>query len=686
MTTLTATGNGVALSNILGATIMPRSLADGHTTWVLWLRNDDKAYIANTNVSDTPQRVIVITINSVEAIRGYPDGLVHIYGGLNPKRPPQAAGACKLLARLSGRDYSQDLANRVYTSSFPAATEADNIIRSALAITVPDEITIASDWTTPQVGPYDPRDESRLAIAREMCERANYDAYVNSSKALQFFAIGASSSGIVLSATDVLEATYVEFDRTGLRNSFDIYGDEIGILPTDEDSWTNPALDAQYTDPSYNSTNVTPPDWYVICTYTIAAAALLYGQPFRLQFEYQISDAAHTADYKVEYKIGSEAEVLIDQQLAWNNIGWLAPAGSGYDIGDEVGADLDPAADYNKDVIVKVSMRVSNAVAYARIRNWKLYYQRQAAYWKIDAGVLSASGDGLLGGSAYLPRVKGSYALYHYNAGVLSSTLECIFDATPLDCKYKEHNYNAIDLIEYTNYSAGEEDYIEVRVKTGADPDNNYFWKRMGLNADAWDEFSLTLGVNQNWTEQGSPDWTLVKRVSFTYKIKSGTANFTEYMDKFRFTGKPVHDSDSDATSITAYRQRDYVEKLPSATESETDKRAASLKEKNKDPIAPLQVIVPGTEVIVGGAWKCLPGLTLQLDCADLNISSGAADNYRIIDATVECWPYVDLHSGRDFIAILNLIPKVGADWAKIEGGRFREVVEPGPSSFQRVK
>lgn len=626
-------------AGVKGWVVHPRSLVMGHGTWKVVFENGGGVY----NGVFAAQNIVSIGYDGKTYMQGYVDYPQHFapFNRINRE------------LHLFGRDYSQDLSNLLLMESYESAAKADDIIDDALN-QKGSEITYTSLSTAPMIGGINPREQDLLSLFREICERANYDAYVDGSKALQFFPIGTVSSGIVIGDVDILEGWRNEGDAIDLRNTFRLRGERSLTLPSDMDEWTESAT--PLTQGYVTETGTT---YVTKHQYSLSATALKYGQPFRVQFQYKCQDA--TMSYRIQYQIGGNTPVTVKTVTGIAPAAW---ANESYALLHEVTSNGNYAV--NTVINVFIQIKVDYQPGTAELQNGVLYHQTTGSYWKDDA--LAQSLD--IETAAY---VKGSYSVKHYEAGVAGTEIWLQWDVLPIELRFSEYEYNKLKFVAYPIYSSGDFDKLEIRLVDGT---GDYYVKEIyGLNLNKWNRVEEDLGVLASWAPTGTPDWNDIRSMKLTF-YGSVSCNMTIYLDGFHFAGKRVSYSTQDNDSRKTYLPREYSEIIDDAPLADITARADSLKEKLKDPAGTVYIVVDGTKGIVGGVMKWLQGNTLKLDSTDLSVSSGGVDNYRMADIETQCWPkdtgFIQ-RWGRHIVTMLTLIPKT----TPMLGERIRDIASP---------
>ena len=177
-------------------------------------------------------------IDGISLMKGYtddslPEGLPH--------------GSDRQLIRVTGRDYSRDLALLFHTEDYSdGLSQIDNIIDDALTDTS-SEITLAGAATPTE--PYVADRTYLKDLVRDLTERNDYLYYVQDNKAMNLFAIGsAPASGVTLksvaaaSDNNVLRLYPIGEKRGfGIWNYIHVKGDSL------KDHWTDEANRTDWT-------------------------------------------------------------------------------------------------------------------------------------------------------------------------------------------------------------------------------------------------------------------------------------------------------------------------------------------------------------------------------------------------------------------------------------------------------
>lgn len=222
--------DGVDKSSLaLGATVTLKTINQGHCTWNAVLDNNDQSLNGLYDSED----VAYIKMGGADIVKGYIDDVNHIV--------THDASTWHHLLRVSGRDYSQDLSNLFISKVWAAAKKGDEIIDEALARVV-SEITYAAPASAATIGGYEPHQQYLMDLCKDVLDRVNWEAYVDTNKALQAFAIGTVNSALTLTYSDLVgNLEYTEKTGLGLRNK--IYGIGENLATTTTDEYTEPVND-----------------------------------------------------------------------------------------------------------------------------------------------------------------------------------------------------------------------------------------------------------------------------------------------------------------------------------------------------------------------------------------------------------------------------------------------------------
>ena len=225
-------------AKVLRVEMWPRSLSSGCGSFVILFENQDDSLNGIIN----PQNTVDIKVNTVDFMKGYVDTVKHVVY--------DREDTFLHLLRISGRDYSQDIANLIHTESYPYNTRIDDLIDDALDDTSA-EVTYASGSSESQIaGGYEAKDDFLLDIFRDVMERESYDAYVNAAKAFQLIDLSSpSASGITLksiaadSTNNILASSpieYTEHDALPLKNYIKLIGQRVrdGYSDGNVSDWT----------------------------------------------------------------------------------------------------------------------------------------------------------------------------------------------------------------------------------------------------------------------------------------------------------------------------------------------------------------------------------------------------------------------------------------------------------------
>jgi len=217
-------------AKVLRVEMWPRSLSSGCGSFVILLENQDDSLNGVIN----PQNTVEIDVNAAIFMKGYVDTVKHMVY--------DREDVFLHLLRISGRDYSQDIANLIHTESYPYNTRIDDLIDDALD-DASAEVTYASGSSESQIaGGYEAKDDFLLDIFRDVMERESYDGYVATTKAFQLIDLSSPpASGITLksiagdSTNNILASSpieYTEHDALALKNYIKLIGQRV------RDGWT----------------------------------------------------------------------------------------------------------------------------------------------------------------------------------------------------------------------------------------------------------------------------------------------------------------------------------------------------------------------------------------------------------------------------------------------------------------
>jgi len=214
--------DGVDRSSLAnGATVTLKTINQGHSTFVCVMDNKDQTFNELYDAHDP----VYIKMGGADILKGYMD--IYSHAATHTK------DVWHHLFRISGRDYSQDLSNLFISKVWGSAEKADDILDDALA-RVASEITYASPSSASTIGGYDCHQQYLMDLFKTVLDRANMEAYVDTAKALQAFNIGANSSGLTLTYSDLVGS----LDRTrtgiGIRNQIYGLGENIATTTADE--------------------------------------------------------------------------------------------------------------------------------------------------------------------------------------------------------------------------------------------------------------------------------------------------------------------------------------------------------------------------------------------------------------------------------------------------------------------
>lgn len=185
---------------------------DGVGRFTVKLDNSENAWIDIIAPDDSIQ----IKCDGITVFEGYID-----------KGYPEAKENHLMTFEVVGRDYGQDLQNKLVNKSGAWMYEkqpADDIIDAMLSQAA-SEITYVSPGTAPEIMYTDQGDEYLIEAIRKIAERVKYDFFIDESKAFHFFPIGTVVSGIELDATAESESANIvgpikttKFDSFEIRN------------------------------------------------------------------------------------------------------------------------------------------------------------------------------------------------------------------------------------------------------------------------------------------------------------------------------------------------------------------------------------------------------------------------------------------------------------------------------------
>lgn len=170
--------------------------------------------------------IIDVNVNGAHYFDGYAD----------IGRPISLGNVYEQMLRITGRNYGQDLANKIINKFYPRQ-HADDIIDDMLS-TAGCEITFTSPHTAPEIQYLGGKNEYLVEAFRSIWEEINYDGYVDRTKALKMFAIGSLDSGVTLKCVaeavdnNILNLEKIEFDALELWNYILVQGKKV------EDGWT----------------------------------------------------------------------------------------------------------------------------------------------------------------------------------------------------------------------------------------------------------------------------------------------------------------------------------------------------------------------------------------------------------------------------------------------------------------
>lgn len=177
-----------------------------------------------------------------------------------------------------------------------------------------------------------------------------------------------------------------------------------------------------------------------------------------------------------------------------------------------------------------------------------------------------------------------------------------------------------------------------------------------------WKHFQLKIGVEETntagfpegmWHPVGNPDWLNITQVEF-YGIWNGdNVDDAIIIDGLKFTPKRTHYLKEDYVSIGKYHKREFLQIIDAKTNEECKLLAESLAIRMGVPVSVLQIVTPLDTFIIAEAWR---GGEVGSE-VEVNLPNVAIGTYRIQDITVDIVPYMNLRSGHDAIATVNLIP-----------------------------
>jgi len=228
--------DGVDRSSLAyGATVTLRTLNQGHCSFTCFMDNKAQTFNGLYDSHDA----VYIKMAGVDIIKGYMDEFKH--------QITHRKDTWHHLFNVSGRDYSQDLSNLFLSKKWSSAEKADDILDDALARVV-SEITYVSPGSASTIGGYRCHQQYLMDLFKTVLDRANMEAYVDTTKALQAFNIGANSSGLTLTYADLVGEPSLEKTGMGLGIRNKVYGLGENIATTTADEYTEPIADP-------------PPDW-----------------------------------------------------------------------------------------------------------------------------------------------------------------------------------------------------------------------------------------------------------------------------------------------------------------------------------------------------------------------------------------------------------------------------------------
>jgi len=641
-TAYTLTIDGVAYtSRMILSEVHIRSLVGGVGYASFILENNDGGLVAIEDFS-CKQKVVIYTINTVEHFRGYLFTVNHYSGDQTVLR----YFGNRTVTELTCLDYGYDLTKKRLDLS-----EATINAKDAMTLAVANaEVTYAAAGG-PAVGPLEFRKDLDIEIVKEICERADYDAYVPSIggvKALEFFAIGTVASGITVANTDIVQVNMLEASLEDLANKVYVYGKPVQILPANEDQWTDGATE---DDAGPYSTSAPAPEVYEqLWSFAVDPSATQYANCWFLTFDYDVTGTDFlSATVKATFTVtGGDGETLITGGANAGEINYAVAGAALMECWPQVPSDSGFAA--NATVTVKIYGKVDlggggTGDEIATITNISLGYTRSEGGWDGTLNQLTLCDN---------PRVFGGFCMKYTATTIQAINAAFIsFPAIAFPAKYSEYNYRSLKFVLYVSCDKAI-DYLEVRVITTANA-ANYFYRRFPVTLDAWRDYSVSLGVNQNWTvATASADWDDVRGLRLYLRSTDANATWTVYTDHLRFDEKPYDYDTTDAGSVADYLRCDSVEYLNESTLAEITAKGTSILAKLHDPFKSLDLVVDGTLGVVGGVMKWLPGNTLTVTCTVFDL---AAVVYRMLEITLICNPKTDVVPGHDFIAKVHCVP-----------------------------
>jgi hypothetical protein len=230
MTTVSITVGATDVSADVMRIEVWRKATEGIGRFTVTVRNTNGVY-SNFFAADS---LVTITVDNAVLIKGYVDAV-------QPKVTQSEQTRFLQTLEISGRDYGQDLMNKLYDKVYQPQA-ADDIIADLLS-GAGSEIALTSPHTAPQIY-YDSQGAFLVDALREILELIDYDGFVDISKTWNMFPIGSVSSDLTLksvadaSDNNILKLIeHTEKDAYELRNYIIVFGDKV------DDGWTEANAD-----------------------------------------------------------------------------------------------------------------------------------------------------------------------------------------------------------------------------------------------------------------------------------------------------------------------------------------------------------------------------------------------------------------------------------------------------------
>lgn len=616
-------------ADVLELDIWGRDLSVGR--WRVVLKNLADTWGGDFHSNDP----VTLTINATDMMKGYLD---------DSKDDLDDRGVYTNKMVVDGRDYGRDLARLKHTYDC-LDTKADDVFDALLAAKG-SEITFTSPSTAPVVN----FDRSRTYLIdwlRAIAKRVNYSAYVDITKALHFFALGAVAEESGIALTSIAAAV----DNNILHL---LKGEEIGVSIANKVELTAGSLWDHYSDANAK------PSAIITGAYTECAIDVDNGA----------SQGILTADGGTPFNIFSAGEEIIISNSENGNEGryTIEAVADTVLITDGIIAGGDNADD--ETIIVSPwgnwipgeDCNVANetTILYVGTSSVK-FFNTVAAMPQITLDFTDT-----LYSYSTLDLSKAeeiSFYIYHNNAG----------ETVVIKPQLEDNAGKIIEFYRGIEQGVGtSEQGVTVNI-----PANRWHKIRM----PSGENVILSTGpvYNNRWYNLGAPgfDWSNVVKITFKAVQRNPLPPPTDidlaatslYLDNLTIPGVEVIALDEDATSIAAYGSSEWWEpRYDIKSVIELEVIAAKELANRKDPLQTIKVIAKGQ---IGLKY---PGQSVTVQAPGHGLA--AATKYRIVTLhhQVRVNPII---KGEDFITTLDLVKHTINPTQVIDPLRHELVINP---------